>query len=155
MALSLASPAFVEGDEIPERYTCQGQNTSPPLSWADLPAGTESLALIVEDPDAPDPRAPKRVFTHWLLYNIPADTHELPEGSKELPPGATLGKNDFEKVGWGGPCPPRGRHRYFFRLYALDQRLPDLHQPHKADLLEALRGHVLAEAVLMGTYEKH
>ena len=155
MALSLASPAFVEGEEIPERYTCQGQNTSPPLSWSDTPPGTQSLALVVEDPDAPDPSAPKRVFTHWLLYNIPADIHELPEGAKQLPAGTAAGTNDFEKKVWGGPCPPRGRHRYFFRLYALDERLPDLKEAHKGELLEALRGHVLAEAVLMGTYEKH
>jgi Raf kinase inhibitor-like YbhB/YbcL family protein len=157
VALTLSSPAFAHGQEIPRQYTCEGLDTSPPLRWSGVPPNAQSLALIVEDPDAPDPAAPRRVFTHWLLYNIPADAEELREEAspEELPAGTAVGVNDFDKLGWGGPCPPKGRHRYFFRLYALDRRLPNLHQPTKRQLLDALRGHVIAEAELIGTYQKH
>jgi len=132
-------------------------DSSPPLEWSDVPPNTQSLALIVEDPDAPDPAAPRRVFSHWVLYNIPPEAHEIPEEAKpeDLPAGTAVGVNDFDKLGWGGPCPPRGRHRYVFRLYALDRRLPNLHQPTRARLLEALNGHVIAQAELIGTYAKH
>lgn len=152
--MKLASPAFAAGAAIPARHTCEGDDASPALQWSGLPAGTRSLALIVDDPDAPDPAAPRLTWVHWVLYNLPADATGLPEDAKALPPGTREGLNDWKRTGYGGPCPPKGRHRYFHKLYALDAELPDLHQPDKARLLQAMEGHVLGHVELIGTYEK-
>lgn len=156
MALALTSPVFVHNGAIPKLYTCQGKDHSPELAWSGLPNGTKSIALIVDDPDAPDPAAPKRVWVHWVLYNLPPGTTGLAEAvpSRRLPVGTREGKNDWDRLGYGGPCPPIGRHRYFHKLYALDVVLPDLREPTKAALLEAMAGHVLEEAELIGTYQK-
>lgn len=154
MALSITSSAFAAGGSIPAVYTCEGKDISPPLSWAGVPAGAKSLALIVDDPDAPDPAAPKRVYVHWVLYNLPASSTGLSEAVTTPPAGARDGTNDWNRTGYGGPCPPIGRHRYFFKLYALDVMLPDLGNPTKAALLKAMHGHVLEHAEVMGTYEK-
>lgn len=156
MALSLSSPAFQSGQSIPAAYTCDGQDRSPALAWTGVPAGAKSLALIVDDPDAPDPKAPKRVWVHWVLYNLPAADGQLAGGVAvdRLPPGTRQGKNDWDRTGYGGPCPPIGRHRYFFKLYALDAELPDLHEPTKAQLEAALKGHVLEQTEIIGTYER-
>ena len=153
MDFVLESPAFEPGATIPTPYTCDGDDRSPPLRWRNLPPGTQRLALIVDDPDAPDPAAPKMVWVHWVLYNLPATVEGLEEGVQRLPPGTKEGLNDWHRTGWGGPCPPVGRHRYFFKLYALDEELPDLGTPTKEALLKAMEGHVLGEAVLMGTYQ--
>jgi hypothetical protein len=153
MPLSIASSAFEDHGELPSAFTCEGKNVSPPLTWTDLPAGTKSLALIVDDPDAPDPEAPKTVWVHWVLYNLPATSTGLAEGAT-TPAGCLEGLNDWKKTGYGGPCPPIGRHRYFFKLYALDAVLEDLHRPAKAALERALAGHVLGQAELIGTYQK-
>ena len=153
-ALSISSPAFQDGGGIPSKYTCEGEDISPPLTFSGAPAGARSLALIVDDPDAPDPAAPKMTWVHWVLYNLPPDTTGLEEGVRRLPSGTLEGVNDWRRTGYGGPCPPIGRHRYFFKLYALDAVLPDLHAPTKADLEQAMQGHVLAQATLMGTYQK-
>ncbi len=155
MAFELKSAAFAANAEIPAKYTCQGADTAPPLAWADAPRATKSFALIVDDPDAPDPAAPKRTWVHWVVYNLPADSNALAEGAKALPPGARDGVNDWGRQGYGGPCPPIGRHRYFFKLYALDTELPDLGNPTKAALEKAMHGHVVAQAQLIGTYQKH
>lgn len=153
--MKLSSPAFTAMGAIPRKYTCEGEDTSPPLEWTDVPRGTRSFALIVQDPDAPDPAAPRRTWVHWVVVDIPADVRELAEGAAtRLPAGARHGKNDWGKTGWGGPCPPIGRHRYFFILHALDITLPDLHAPTRAELEAAMAGHVLARAELVGTYEK-
>jgi Raf kinase inhibitor-like YbhB/YbcL family protein len=154
MTLTLNSPAFTHQGEIPPEYTCDGPDVSPPLAWSGIPAGTQSLALIVDDPDAPDPEAPKRVWVHWVVYNLPIDLPGLAKGISTLPPGAKSGLNDWHKPGYGGPCPPIGRHRYFHKLYALDRILPDLGTPTKAQLEQAMRGHILAQAELMGTYQR-
>jgi len=156
MALALTSTAFEPGGAIPAAYTCQGKNVSVPLAWGGLPAGTRSLALIVDDPDAPDPAAPKMTWVHWVLYNIPPTATGLPEAvePKALPAGTLEGRNDWGRTGYGGPCPPVGRHRYFFKLYALDVALPDLGQPDKARLERAMQGHVLVQQQLVGTYAK-
>ncbi len=156
MAFTLTSSAFTQGSEIPQVHTCEGADTSPPLAWSEAPAGTKSFALIVDDPDAPDPAKPKMTWVHWVLYNIPATTTQLPAAvaSAALPPGTREGTNDWKRTGYGGPCPPIGRHRYFFKLYALDCELPDLHQPTKAELENAMTGHILAQTQLMGTYQK-
>lgn len=156
MRFHLTSSAFTDNGEIPARFTCEGQDMSPPLQWAGAPGNARSFALIVDDPDAPDPAAPKRTWVHWVLYNIPADCHGLAEdmSGRSLPTPALQGVNDWDRADYGGPCPPIGRHRYFHKLYALDCDFPDLHRPHKAHLIAAMQGHVLAEAVLMGTYQK-
>jgi Raf kinase inhibitor-like YbhB/YbcL family protein len=156
MSLNLTSPAFPAGGEIPARSTCEGDDVSPALEWSGVPAGAAGLALIVDDPDAPDPKSPKMTWVHWVLYNVPASASGLPEGvdPADLPAGTLQGLNDWKRTGWGGPCPPIGRHRYFFKLYALDIVLPDLHQPTKAKLEAAMDGHVLSKAELIGTYEK-
>jgi len=153
---TLTSTAFTNGGEIPVKYTCQGENISPPLAWKNLPAGTKSLVLIVEDYDAPDPKAPKMVWDHWLLYNLPPSAGGLPEGvkSKDLPQGTREALNSWKKTGYGGPCPPIGRHRYFHRLYALDLVLADLKTPDKQTLLKAMEGHILGQVELIGTYQK-
>jgi Raf kinase inhibitor-like YbhB/YbcL family protein len=156
MTLSLRSSVFSAGGPIPRRYTCQGEDVSVPLEWDGAPAGTQSFALIVDDPDAPDPAAPRLVWTHWVLYNIPADAKILKDAAKpnELPHGTLEGLNDWKRTGYGGPCPPIGRHRYFHKLYALDTVLPDLGQPNKAALERAMQGHVLELSELIGTYQK-
>jgi hypothetical protein len=154
MSLSISSSAFKHNGAIPKRHTCEGKDISPPLAWSGIPAGTKSLALIVDDPDAPDPAAPKMTWVHWLLYNLPVTSDGVPEGVQTLPSGTLEGRNDWKRTGYGGPCPPIGRHRYFHKLYALDIALPDLKQPDKAALEQAMRGHVLAEAQLIGTYQK-
>lgn len=157
MTLSINSPEFRHNSEIPPEFTCDGENISPPLEWSGLPEGTRSLTLIVDDPDAPDPKAPKRTWVHWLLYNIPVATSGLPKGvsPSHLPDGTRQGMNDSHRAGYGSPCPPIGRHRYYFKLYALDTELGDLNSPTKATLLEAMDGHVLENAALVGTYQKH
>jgi hypothetical protein len=154
--MKLTSPRFTHEAEIPSLYTCDGQDLSPPLDFADLPPGTRSLCLIVDDPDAPDPRAPKMTWVHWLLYDIPPTATGLPEGAeaKGLPPGTRQGVNDFKRTSWGGPCPPVGRHRYYLKLYALDVELPDLGRPNKAQLEKAMAGHILGHAELLGTYQR-
>lgn len=154
MALQLTSSAFQDGGEIPARYTCEGQNVSPPLAWSGAPAATRGFVLIADDPDAPDPQAPRMVFVHWVLYNLPANADHLPEAVSALPAGAISGITDFQRTGYGGPCPPIGRHRYFFKLYALDTLLPDLGAARKAQVEQAMHGHVLAQAQWMGTYLK-
>ncbi|MFL5250906.1 MAG: YbhB/YbcL family Raf kinase inhibitor-like protein [Myxococcales bacterium] len=157
MGFSLTSSAFHNGGDIPSVYTCEGKDTSPPLAWSDVPAGTKTLALIVDDPDAPDPRAPKMTWVHWVLYSIPLSSTGLPGAvtSKDLPAGTREGVNDWKRTGYGGPCPPIGRHRYFFKLYALDAVLPDLGSPPKAKLEKAMEGHIVGKAQLVGTYQKH
>jgi hypothetical protein len=156
MAMTLTSAAFEHEGRVPRKYTCEGDDMSPPLVWSGVPEGARSLALIVDDPDAPDPAAPKMTFVHWVLYNLPVDAGGLAENAAAagLPAGAREGMNDFGRTRFGGPCPPIGRHRYFHKLYALDQVLPDLGAPTKEALLQAMEGHVLAEAQLMGTYQK-
>ena len=156
MPLTLASPAFSQQGGIPTRYTCEGEDISPPLSWSDVPEGTQSFTLIVDDPDAPDPQAPRMTWVHWALYNLPATARALPEGinPEALPAGTKEGQNDWKRTGYGGPCPPIGRHRYFHKLYALDTVLPDLRKPTKPQLEKAMAGHVLAQAELIGTYKK-
>ena len=153
MALTVSSSAFKEGDRIPAKYTCQGQDVSPPLAWGEPPAGTQSVALIVDDPDAPG-----GVFTHWVLFNIPPDSRNLPEAvptQAELASGALQGKTDFGRIGYGGPCPPPGRpHRYQFTLYALDQPLGLEGGASKKQLLSAMEGHILAQGQLTGTYQR-
>jgi len=153
MVLSLSSTAFKGGEIIPVKYTCEGQDVSPPLMWSELPQGTQSLALIVDDPDAP-----VGVFTHWVLFNIPPDSGELPEAvptQAQLPSGALQGKNDFGRVGYGGPCPPPGRpHRYCFTLYALDRVLDLKAGVSKKQVLDAMQGHILAQGQLIGTYQR-
>ena len=152
----LSSTAFNPDSEIPRRHTCQGDDVSPQLAWADAPPGTESFALIVDDPDAPDPAAPKRVWVHWLRYNIPKESGELAEGAGNRAPAPAMEAiTDANETGYHGPCPPVGRHRYFFRLFALDGVLPELGRgARRLDLEKAMNGHVLASAVLMGTYQK-
>jgi len=154
MAFSLVSTEFKNGEAIPSKYTCDADDVSPPLSWSDLPESAKSLVLIVEDPDAPDPAAPKMTWDHWLLYNVPVAASGLAEGvvAASSPAGTLEGTNSWGRRGYGGPCPPIGRHRYFFKLSAVGVVLPDLGHPSKADLMTAMEGHVLAEAVLMGTY---
>lgn len=155
-ALTLSSSSFAGNGEIPKKHTCQGGDVSAALAWSDLPAGTKSVALIVDDPDAPDPAAPQRTWVHWIVYDIPPAVTSLAEGAggSGLPAGARSGRNDFGRTSYGGPCPPIGRHRYFHKLYALDITLPDLHEPTKAQLEAAMKGHVLASAELVGTYSK-
>jgi Raf kinase inhibitor-like YbhB/YbcL family protein len=152
----LSSSAFADGHEIPSRYTCEGEDVSPPLAWTAPPPGTRSLALVVVDPDAPDPKAPRVTWVHWVVHGLPPQAGSLPEGvaASALPPGARFGRNDWKRVGYGGPCPPIGRHRYFHTLYAADVALPELGTPTRAELERALEGHVLARAELIGTYEK-
>ena len=155
--MELTSSAFIQFADIPAKYTCDGSDQSPPLTWSGVPAGTKSLALIVDDPDAPDPAAPRMTWVHWVLYNIPSGVTGLAEGkshSAELPPGTREGLNDWNLEGYGGPCPPVGRHRYFHKLYALDTVLPGMNLPTKATLEKAMQGHILAHGELVGYYRK-
>ncbi len=156
MPLTLTSPAFEPGAEIPTLFTCEGRDISPALHWAGVPTEARSLVLLVEDPDAPDPKAPKRIWIHWVLYDIPVSAQSLAQGvpAGELPQGTRQGVNDWSRTGYGGPCPPIGRHRYFHRLYALDSTLGERGALTKQALLAAMKGHVIAEAELMGTYQK-
>jgi len=156
MALKVTSPAFQPGGPIPSKYTCDDHDLSPPLAWSEAPANTKSFALIVDDPDAPDPAKPQRVYVHWVVYNLPVTTTALPESAskKGLPKGAVQGKNDWGKAEYGGPCPPIGRHRYFFKLYALDTEITGLSSPTKADVERAMKGHVVDSGELIGTYQK-
>ena len=153
MSLELTSSAFTEGGAIPRQYTCEGRDVSPPLAWSGVPPGAKSLALVVDDPDAPDPAAPTMTWVHWVVYDIAPVAGGIGEGAGTTA-GAKDGLNDWGRAGWGGPCPPIGRHRYFFKLYALDKVL-GLKRPSKAELERAMKGHVLAEARLIGTYQKH
>jgi Raf kinase inhibitor-like YbhB/YbcL family protein len=156
VALTITSPAFAPGTAIPARFTCQGEDLSPPLIISGVPPGTKSLALIVDDPDAPDPAAPKMVYVHWVLYDLPPSTVALAEGLApgRMPAGTRDGLNDWNRTGYGGPCPPIGRHRYFHKLFALDCVVGDRGPLRKTELLAAIEGHVLASAQLMGTYQK-
>src|SRR6185312_263603 len=151
--MKLTSAAFEPNREIPSAYTADGANSPPPLAWDDPPPGTQSFALIVDDPDAPGPRAPKMTWVHWVVYNLQAGVRALAEGAK-LPAGVREGINDWKRPGYGGPSPPVGQHRYFFKLFALGTELPDLGLPTKAALERAMEGHVLARAALVGTYQK-
>lgn len=153
-SLTVSSSAFAPGGSIPAKHTCEGGDVSPPLAIAGVPGGTKSLALVVEDPDAPDPAAPKRVWTHWVAYDFPAETRALDEGAGNRAKLGRPGKNDWGETAYRGPCPPIGQHRYFFRVFALDTELGDLHEPSKADLLKAIDGHVLARGEVFGTYQK-
>lgn len=153
---TLSSPAFEPDAPIPARHTCDGKDLSPALRWSDPPPGTQSFALIVDDPDAPDPAAPKRIWVHWLRYNIPADARALGEGAgNHSDAHAHEAITDDNSLGYHGPCPPIGRHRYFFRLHALDTMLPALGpKARRAELERAMQGRVLDTAVLMGTYAR-
>ena len=155
MTLKITSTAFQQGGSIPSQYTCEGKDISPPLSWSGVPANAKSVAMIVDDPDAPDPAKPQRVYVHWVVYNIPPQATSLPENASKsgLSGGIVQGKNDWGKTGYGGPCPPIGRHRYFFKLYALDTTLT-LKDATKADVERAIKGHVIDSGELMGTYQK-
>jgi len=152
-SFKLESGAFAAKAEIPVKHTCEGGDVAPPLAWAEPPAGTKSLVLIVDDPDAPDPAKPQLTWVHWVLFNIPKSTRSLPEGAKPLPSGSSEGLNDWKAPGYRGPCPPIGRHRYFHKLYALDTELA-LMRPTKSDLEDAMDGHILAKGELIGTYQK-
>lgn len=144
--MEISSPAFENNQNIPTKYTCDAEDVSPPLNISDIPEGTKSLALIVDDPDAP-----AKVWVHWTAWNMPATTTSLNES---VPPPGTEGTTDFGKTGWGGPCPPSGTHRYFFKLYALDTKLDLAPTSTKEDLVKAMEGHILAEAELIGLYER-
>lgn len=150
--IKITSPAFKEGGKIPKKYTADGPNVSPPLKWESVPEGTQYLALICDDPDAP-----VGVWVHWVLYNLPAEIKSLPENvpsKKTLENGAAQGTNDFRKIGYGGPAPPSGTHRYYFNLYALDTKLDLEPGAAKDDLLKAMKGHILAHGRLMGKYKR-
>ena len=156
MSFQLTSSAFESGGWIPSKYTCDGEDISPALTWTDAPEETKSFALIVDDPDAPDPAAPRMTWVHWVLYNIPKSSNSLHEGIKreELPEGTLEGLNDWRKTGYGGPCPPIGKHRYFHKLYALDTVFSDLQKPTKSKLKQAMEGHILEKAELIGLYKR-
>jgi hypothetical protein len=156
MDMTLSSTAFAPDGEILRKYTCEGEDVSPPLTWQGVPAGSKSLVLIVDDPDAPDPAAPQMTWVHWVLYDIPTNATGLPQDTVRhgLPDGTLEGTNDWKRTGYGGPCPPIGRHRYFHKLYALDVALGDLASPTKSDLEAAMEGHVIARVELIGTYQK-
>ena len=154
--MQLTSPSFENQKEIPKTFTCQGEDISPELQWSGIPDGTKSLVLIVDDPDAPDPANPRMTWVHWVLYNIPVTSTSLSEGIRDsnLPEGTLEGLNDWKRTGYGGPCPPIGKHRYFHKMYALDIELTDLGRPTKDKLEKAMEGHVLSKAELIGLYQK-
>lgn len=156
MSFTISSPAFAPDAPMAAKYTCEGDNTSPPLAWSGAPANTRTFALIVEDPDAPDPAKPTRVVTHWVLYNIPAGTTSLAENAAKggLPADAAEGANERKAPTYMGPCPPIGSHRYFFKLSALDTTLAGLRNPSKAQVEQAMQGHVIDSTQVIGTYEK-
>ena len=156
MTLKVTSSAFQQGGSIPSQYTCEGKDISPPLAWSGTPSSAKSIAMIVDDPDAPNPAKPQRVYVHWVVYNIPAATASLSENASKsgMPKGAVQGKNDWGKAEYGGPCPPIGRHRYFFKVYALDSELTGLSGATKADVERAMKGHIVDQGELMGTYQK-
>ena len=150
--MKLASSAFTEGQAIPHQYTCNGINISPPLEWTGIPKSAKTLAIIADDPDAP-----AGTWVHWVIYNLPADTMGMIENlppTEEIKGGGLQGKNDFEKIGYGGPCPPSGTHRYFFKLYSIDTELPLKAGATKAEVEKAMAGHVVAQGQLMGTYRR-
>ena len=152
MAITITSSAFKEGGMIPAKYTCDGLNVSPSLKWEQIPQGVKSFALICDDPDAP-----VGTWVHWVLWNIPAEANGLPDAvpaSPQLPDGSKQGITDFRRPGYGGPCPPSGTHRYYFKIYALDMMLDLPESSKKQDLLEAMKGHILAEGALMGKYKR-
>jgi hypothetical protein len=152
--MKITSSAFDDHGTIPRKHTCEGIDVSPPLAIEGVPAGAQGLALIVDDPDAPDPAAPRMTWVHWVLYDLPPETTSLPEGVASSILHARDGLNDWKRIGYGGPCPPIGRHRYFFKLFALDRKLGDLHRPTSTQLQGAFSGHVVAEAQLVGLYAK-
>ncbi len=153
--MQIQSSAFDHHGMIPAQYTCDGKDISPPLMWRDVPPAAKSLALIVDDPDAPDPAAPRMTWVHWVLYDIPPTVTGLAEGAADhLPTGIRQADNDFRRTRYGGPCPPVGKHRYFFKLYALDIKLGNLPRATKADLEKAMQGHILMKAELVGLYQK-
>jgi len=154
MSFQISSSAFSHNEMMPSQYTCEGPNVSPPLEWTTPPEGCKSIVLIVDDPDAPDPSAPKRVWVHWVLYNLPPRAASLPEAvaDKELPTGTLIGINDRQHAGYSGPCPPIGTHRYFHKLYALDIVLPDLGNTTKAEIEKRMQGHILAQSEIIGLY---
>lgn len=156
MSMHITSSSFPHDGVVPVRHTCEGHDTSPELFWTEVPEDAKSLVLIVDDPDAPDPAAPKRTWVHWVLYNIPVSAEGLTEAIEAtlLPSGTLQGLNDWQRAGYGGPCPPVGNHRYFFKLYALDTELPDLKLPTKVKLDQAMQGHVIASSELIGRYQK-
>jgi Raf kinase inhibitor-like YbhB/YbcL family protein len=152
MEIKITSSAFAEGGMIPSKYTCDGADISPPLQWGEVPEGTKSIALISDDPDAP-----MGTWVHWVLFNLPAETKELAENvppDETLPNGAKQGVTDFGRVGYGGPCPPSGTHRYFFKIYALDTELQVNTSTGKRGLLKAMEGHILGQGQLMGKYKR-
>jgi Raf kinase inhibitor-like YbhB/YbcL family protein len=155
-AMELTSPNFKNQTKIPKKHTCDGGDVSPELDWSGAPAGTQSYALIVDDPDAPDPANPKMTWVHWVIYNIPAQSTLLPESDSgnDHPEGSLNGINEWKRTGYGGPCPPIGTHRYFHKLYALDVVLPDLENPTKKDLEKAMDGHILEKTELVGLYHR-
>jgi len=152
--MNITSSAFGQNGAIPKKYTCDGADVSPPLSWSGVPPETKSLVLIVDDPDAPDPAAPQMTWVHWVLYNIPPSANGLPDGTRDFPAGTEQGVNDWHRTGYGGPCPPVGRHRYFHKLYALDTVIRGLSRPPKGAIETAMKGHVIAHAELIGTYRR-
>lgn len=154
MSMSLESAAFEQGAPIPLVYTCEGRDISPPLSWSGAPSDSKSFVLIVDDPDAPDPKAPQMTWVHWVVCNLPPNITGLSDAATDLPAGAVVGLNDWKRAAYGGPCPPTGRHRYFHKLYALDTVLDGLNNPTKAEIEKAMEGHILDQAELIGTYEK-
>src|SRR5712692_10384724 len=152
MEIKLTSAAFKEGQPIPRQYTCDGVNVSPPLEWAGVPKTARTVAIICDDPDAP-----AGTWVHWVLYNLPAENIGLVESlptTENLKAGGFQGQNDFGKIGYGGPCPPSGTHRYFFKIYALDSELPLKAGATKADLEKAMEGHIVSQGQLMGTYRR-
>ena len=155
--MELKSTAFTHNGDIPRPHTCEGSDQSPPLAWSGVPAGCKSLALVVDDPDAPDPSAPKMTWVHWVVYNLPPDSTGIPAGQSGgagMPSGSREGINDWKQSGYRGPCPPVGRHRYFHKLYALDTALPELRPATKDALEKAMHGHILAQCELVGHYGK-
>lgn len=154
MPFTLESPVFKQNGQIPQKYTCEGEDISPPLDWKNAPPETQSFAIIVEDPDAPDPKAPKMNWVHWIIYNIPKTVHSLPENIHSYPKGTCIGYNDQKRQGYQGPCPPIGRHHYHHRIFALDIILPEKGIKTRNDLEKVMKGHILAQTELVGTYQK-